>query len=101
MNVKRAFTQAVLAVGLAAPLAHADDSIDRVVGDGPGPFAATVCQKLDAAPSVQMVRWMMNNYGGMFMTRQEAWGVILNGVVWDCQQHADLLRQYASFYGNF
>jgi hypothetical protein len=43
---------------------------------------------------------MMRNYTGFKVIPAAAWQTILNGVVWNCPQHADSLRQYAMIYGN-
>jgi hypothetical protein len=70
------------------------------IGDGPGPMADVVRRTLHNDPSVAGVRRMMRNYTGFMVIPAAAWQTILNGVVWNCPQHADSLRQYAMIYGN-
>ena len=88
----------VLSALVYAPSADADPV--SAVGDGPGPMADVVCRTLDNDPSVLGVRKMMRNFTGFMMFPGVAWDTALNGVVWNCPRHADLLRQYAAFYGN-
>jgi len=93
----------VMALGLSAYPTTVEAHADPVsaVGDGPGPMADIVCRTLDGDPTVQGVRQMMVNYTGFMINRNLAWDTILNGVVWDCPQHADLLKDYAQFYGQY
>jgi len=95
-------TLAVLTLGLGAVVFAPDADADPVsaVGDGPGPMADVVCRTLDNDPSVAGVRRMMQNFTGFMMFPGAAWETILNGVVWNGPQHADLLKDYARFYGN-
>ncbi|MCA2331865.1 hypothetical protein JF714_15590 [Mycobacterium avium] len=63
------------------------------------PMADVVCNTLDNDPSVAGVRRMMVNFTGFMINRNLAWEQIVNGMAQKCPRHADLLKQYAQFYG--
>lgn len=63
-------------------------------------FFDQVCATMHHYPTLPAVSRMMDNYSVVLFTRQNAWDTIVNGMAAKCPEHADLLRLYATVYGD-